>query len=80
MTIIVQQDYWYIFQISGERLQDHWSFSDIGILHRFLVIVFNLKLHVFHVLQPSQFIIFSSFCSLLLFMHVTKIWINMPKL
>ena len=25
MTIIVKQVYWYIFQISGERLQDHWS-------------------------------------------------------
>ena len=30
-------------------------------LHQFLVIVFNLKLDVFHVLQPSQFIIFTHF-------------------
>ena len=37
-------------------------FIEIDILHRFLIIVFNLKLdvHVFHVL-PSQFIMFSSF-------------------
>ena len=27
MTIIVKQDYWYISQISGEHLQDHWSSS-----------------------------------------------------
>ena len=27
MTIIVKQVYWYISQISGERLQDHWSFG-----------------------------------------------------
>ena len=27
MTIIVKQVYWYISQISGERLQDHWSCS-----------------------------------------------------
>ena len=25
MIIIVKQVYWYIFQISGERLQNHWS-------------------------------------------------------
>ena len=24
-TIIVKQVYWYISQVSGERLQDHWS-------------------------------------------------------
>ena len=33
----------------------------MGILYRFLVIVFNLKLDVFHVLQPSQVIMLSSF-------------------
>ena len=27
MTIVVKQVYWYISQISGERLQDHWSSS-----------------------------------------------------
>ena len=25
MTMIVKQGFWYISQISGERLQDHWS-------------------------------------------------------
>ena len=25
ITILVKQVYWYIFQVSGERLQDHWS-------------------------------------------------------
>ena len=25
MTFIVKQVYWYIFRITGERLQDHWS-------------------------------------------------------
>ena len=24
-TIILKHDYWYMQQISGERLQDHWS-------------------------------------------------------
>ena len=23
--LIVKQVYWYVYQISGERLQDHWS-------------------------------------------------------
>ena len=40
-------------------------------LHRFLVIVFNIKLDVFPVLQPSQFIIFSHFFSFLLCMQWT---------
>ena len=32
MTIIFIQVYWYIYQISGERLQDHWfsGFWDIS--------------------------------------------------
>ena len=25
ITILVKQVYWYIAQVSGERLQDHWS-------------------------------------------------------
>ena len=25
ITILVKQIYWYISQVSGERLQDHWS-------------------------------------------------------
>ena len=25
ITILVKQVYWYIYQVSGERLQDHWS-------------------------------------------------------
>ena len=25
ITIVVKQVYWYISQVSGERLQDHWS-------------------------------------------------------
>ena len=33
----------------------------IGILHQYLVIVFNLKIDVFNILQPSQFVIFSFF-------------------
>ena len=33
LTFIVKQDYWHIFQISDERLQDHWS-SGIPILLR----------------------------------------------
>ena len=47
----------------------------IGILYRFLVMVFSLKLDVFHDLQPSQFTTFSS-CFL---SYHTKIWFNMPK-
>ena len=30
-TILVKQVYWYISQVSGERLQDHWS---SGIIRR----------------------------------------------
>ena len=29
-TILVKQIYWYISQVSGERLQDHWS-SGLGL-------------------------------------------------
>ena len=25
IAILVKQVYWYIFQISGEHLEDHWS-------------------------------------------------------
>ena len=25
ITILVEQVYWYISRVSGERLQDHWS-------------------------------------------------------
>ena len=25
ITILVKQSYWYISQVSGERLQDNWS-------------------------------------------------------
>ena len=32
MNIIVKQIYWYISQISGERLLDHWSSGYIGCL------------------------------------------------
>ena len=31
ITILVKQVYWYISQVSGERLQDHWS---SGFLYR----------------------------------------------
>ena len=40
MTIIVEQVYWCISQISGERLQDHWSSGNLDLhvvlSHRFL--------------------------------------------
>ena len=29
ITILVKQVYWYISQVSGERLQDHWSSGSI---------------------------------------------------
>ena len=35
ITILVKQVYWYISQVSGERLQDHWSsgFLLLSLLH-----------------------------------------------
>ena len=38
-TIIFKDVYWYMKQISGERLQDHWS---SGILH-ICIAVLNMK-------------------------------------
>ena len=32
ITILVKQVYWYISQVSGERLQDHWSSGVYSIL------------------------------------------------
>ena len=32
-TILVKQVYWYISQVSGERLQDHWSSGLIPYRH-----------------------------------------------
>ena len=39
MNIIIKEIYWYIFQISGERLQDHWSSG-------FLLDLHSYRLHV----------------------------------
>ena len=41
-TIIFKYVYWYMKQISGERLQDHWS---SGIVKR-NYLLFDLLLHV----------------------------------
>ena len=44
ITILVKQIYWYISQVSGERLQDHWS-SGLPIFLKCLLVYigFNLK-------------------------------------
>ena len=46
-TIIFIHVYWYIQQISGERLQDHWSFGFV------FVNIVNIVVCV-HVLYPHQ--------------------------
>ena len=38
-TIIVKHVYWYMQQISGERLQDHWS-SGLDIILRLIFVTF----------------------------------------
>ena len=43
MTIKVKQVYWYISQISGERLQDHWSY---GFFYFFLFVCLFVRLYV----------------------------------
>ena len=35
ITILVKHVYWYISQVSGERLQDHWSSGVVLVLHPF---------------------------------------------
>ena len=43
-TIIFKFVYWYMNQISGERLQDHWS-SGFGMLAGTRLIFFTPKLY-----------------------------------
>ena len=40
ITILVKQIYWYISQVSGERLQDHWSSGFLDVETSYLVICF----------------------------------------
>ena len=41
ITILVKQEYWYISQVSGERLQDHWS-SGFLLVQANLIIMLSL--------------------------------------
>ena len=52
MTIIVKQVYWYISQISGERLQDHWSSSFVQSFI-FIQCIFNLLFRLFINIQDA---------------------------
>ena len=36
ITILVKQVYWYISQVSGERLQDHWSSGFMYMVEKFI--------------------------------------------
>ena len=41
-TIIFKYVYWYMKQISGERLQDHWSSGSVWVYTKFNSILFLL--------------------------------------
>ena len=49
ITILVKQVYWYISQVSGERLQDHWSSGfhmasyDIGEIYMTQIMMFQVS-------------------------------------
>ena len=45
-TMIFQHVYWYMQQISGERLQDHWSSC-------FTVICFVLQVNIMKIKKPE---------------------------
>ena len=45
-TIIFKRVYWYMQQISGERLQDHWSSGHVIGNGLFNLVLFNLVLRV----------------------------------
>ena len=56
-TIIFKYVYWYMKQISGERLQDHWSSGRLSVI--------SLSYHVIHVpMEKSHYARFS-----FLYMH-----------
>ena len=72
-TIIFKHVYWYMLQISGERLQEHWSsgfllytylFSFIIMLQAYMLIMFSKSyIHLKFVKQISQrFINSNSYC------------------
>ena len=65
-TILVKQVYWYISQVSGERLQDHWSSGyDLMILVlRFYL--FQIMQSKFYLLSYISFFFFFFFFYLLL--------------
>ena len=50
INILVKQVYWYISQVSGERLQDHWSSGSV--IHPNILI---LSTPIFFVFQSSHF-------------------------
>ena len=45
-TIIFKHVYWYMQQISGERLQDHWS-SGYVLAHNFCAVCTFVCCHIF---------------------------------
>ena len=42
ITIVVKQVYWYISQVSGERLQDHWSSGSNGGITAYMCFCFRI--------------------------------------
>ena len=69
ITILVKQVYWYISQVSGERLQDHWSSGLSVYVHviSFLFLNANNKVLAFCVTFPN--LIFVFLCVVLSFHH-----------
>ena len=53
-TIIFKHVYWYMQQISGERLQDHWSSGYIIIFYtpRYNEVIRGV--YCFHIVHPSR--------------------------
>ena len=59
-TIIFKRVYRYMQQISGERLQDHWSYRTIGPLVHFSALLYTVRLKfsnffIHHCFQNQMF-------------------------
>ena len=63
---VVCQVYWYISQISGERLQDHWSFGfdHLTVDHALKMCMwfeYNPQINFWHLLCSLNFVVFWAF-------------------
>ena len=77
MTFIVKQVYWYISQISAERLQDNWSSGLIIIFHCCVILEFPKQRKIpflYAGLHPTYFLLHFVWISNSHIMHKNLLW------